>query len=307
MAEIVLKALRGENPLAYLAALGTLRTASLAWPGNEQCLSWGQIEGSWHPIIVHNNNNMGIEEWLDGLYHVLKTEERAFTIGKNLTLQCSDFRERAIEAQNMVQPVKRNYADFLVAFGSEAVESVANGKKTGLMADTALRTMSGAGHQHFLGFIRELAKVTSKENIYDSLFKVWSYSDPGPSLRWDPQDDRRYALRWKEPSGDPIKTVRGANMLAVEAMPLLPTVPCGVRLDTTGFTQRRHRNVIWSWPIWRGKLSMDVVRSLLALSELQRDVPDRKKLMAMGIVEIYRSERITQGKFRNFTMAVPAP
>jgi hypothetical protein len=305
MAEIILKALEGSNSLAYLAAIGTLRVATLAWPEKNVRLSWKNLDGGWRPCI-HNCIDMDIDVWLAGLYSVLNSgiNEPAFTISDDLNLSCLDFRVNALDAQNKAQPTDRNYADFIAAFGSESVELLKNGKKSGLMTDTALRTMSGAGNQHFLEFLRELTKVTNVKNISDSLFIGWSYSDTGLSLRWDPADDRRYALRWLRPSTDPVKTERGANRLAIEALPLLPSMPCRGRLETTGFTQRKRQNVSWTWPIWTSALNIDVVRSLLAMPELQRISPNRTTLYAMSIEEIYRSERITQGKFRNFTMAV---
>ncbi len=306
MAEIILKALEGGNPLAYLAAIGTLRVATLAWPEENVRLSWKNLDGGWRPCI-HNNTEMAVDVWLAGLYGVLNSgiNEPAFTISADLNLPCHEFRVVAQNAQTKAQPADRSYADFIAAFGSESVDSIINRKKTGLIADTALRTMSGAGHQHFLGFMQELTKVTDLKNIHDSLFNRWNYTDAGPSLRWDPADDRRYALRWQQPSNDPVRTVRGANRLAIEALPLLPTVPRGNELETTGFTQQKHKNVFWTWPIWTSALNIDVVRSLLALPELQRVSPNRKELQSMSIEEVYRSQRITQGKFRNFTMAVP--
>jgi hypothetical protein len=320
MTEMILTALEAGNPLAYLAALGTLRIAALAWPKHHSRLSWRKIEGRWRPCI-DSDKDINIDEWVAGLYVVLtkKDQHRAFQIAEGLktadqrsadvdlrTLQCFKFREIVLGAQNTAMSDNRSYADFLAAFGSEVVESLdKKGKKTGMIDNTAIR-LSGAGQQHFLGSMLEIARETTLENLYESLFKAWNYSDPGPSLRWDPVDDRRYALRWKQPSGDPVKTVRGANRLAMEALPLLPTSPCGGRLETTGFTRREHQNVAWSWPVWNCSLSLDVVRSLLALPELQRDVPDRRMLYAMKIEEVYRSERITQGKYRNFTMAVSA-
>lgn len=307
MGKIILTALEGGNPLAYLAALGTLRVATLSWPKNNLCLSWEKIEGGWRPC-VHNDENIDNNSFIEGLHGYLKSciNEPAFKISTDLNLSCSTFRDIAKVAQGKAKADDRNYADFIAAFGSESVESLKNGKRTGNIADTAFRTMSGAGHQHFVGFMLELCKVTEKENISDSLFKTWSYSDPGPSFRWDPIDDRRYALRWKQPSTDPVRTARGANRLAIEALPILPTAPFNGRLETTGFTQLKHQNVYWSWPIWTCALNMDVVRSLLALSELQQTNPDRKMLKVMGIEEVYRSERITEGKYRNFTPAVPA-
>jgi hypothetical protein len=65
--------------------------------------------------------------------------------------------------------------------------------------------MSGAGHQHLLGFMKQLVRLTTREQVGAALFAQLTSEDEGPSLRWDPQDDRRYALRWKEPSGDKIR------------------------------------------------------------------------------------------------------
>ena len=95
----------------------------------------------------------------------------------------------------------------------------------------------------------------------------------------------------------------GANRLAVEALPLLPTAPVGRRLDTTGFSRRDGR-IFFSWPIWTPPIDLDTLKSLLALSMLQDREPKHAQLEKMGVVEVYRSERITNGKYRNFTVAV---
>jgi hypothetical protein len=165
--------------------------------------------------------------------------------------------------------------------------------------------MSGAGHQHFLGFMRTLAAETTVEQLRGALFASWSYSDPPPSLRWDPMDDRRYALRWNEPSSDPIRTVRGANALAIQGLPLFSTQPRGGTLGTTGFSRVSRKGTFFTWPIWEDPLPLDVVRSLLALRELQAESPAPQRLRALGVVEVFRSQRITQGKYRNFTYGVP--
>lgn len=206
-----------------------------------------------------------------------------------------------IAARRCAAPANRAWADFLAAFGCESVTD-----DKGLIQDTSLRTMSGAGHQHFLGFMRTLISDTTSEELHAAMFLPWRYVDPRPSMRWDPADDRRYAMRWDDPSGDPIRTVRGANRLAIEALPLLPTMPVGADLATTGFSRLVDRGIYWSWPIWDRPVIVEVVRSLLAYDELQRQPPDRRQLSAMGVREIYRSRRITQGKYRNFTPSFPA-
>lgn len=331
MTELMLEGLDGGNPLAYLAALGALRTTALAWPLRKARLHWSNARGGWRPCLLLDGE-MNREDWLAAVDQSLrdKSGQTAFTLAddstafsvllstkprdgqtaltdaNDLTLPCIEYKPAASAAAITATTNDRRHADFLAAFGSEAVESEANGKKTGQISDTALRTMSGAGHQHFLGFMRELAGATEAGHLRRALFDTWDYTDPGPSMRWDPSDDRRYALRWQQPSGDPTKTVRGANRLAIEALPLLPTAPINGRLETTGFTQRKGRGVIWTWPIWAVPVSLDVTRSLVALPELQKETPDRRVLSAMGIAEIYRCQRITQGKYRNFTPAAPA-
>lgn len=307
MSEFILKGLDGGNPLAYLAALGTLRTTTLALPEKQVRMRWLNEEGGWRPGLIIEGD-IGVEDWLAALDKTLRNlgEQPAFTIANDLNLPCSEFRAAAMTAQGKAFAEDRSFADFVAAFGSEAIESLVNGKKTGIIADTAFRTMSGAGHQHFLGFMCELVKQTKVSHLRDALLDSWKYVDPGPSLRWDPADDRRYAQRWQEPSGDPLKTVRGANRLAIEALPLLPSAPVGGRLETTGFSHRRGSRAAWTWPVWTNDLGLDVVRSLLALPELQRSVPNRKILNLMGVEEVYRCQRITQGKYRNFSQAVPA-
>jgi hypothetical protein len=109
--------------------------------------------------------------------------------------------------------------------------------------------------------------------------------------------------RRDEPSGDPVRTVRGANRLAIAALPFFPVVPTA-RGDivTTGFMGRGSRGTFITWPIWTGWLSLDPVRSLLASGEFQdRSEESAEVLQARGISAIYRSQRVTLGKYRNFT------
>src|SRR5262249_44012370 len=45
--------LAGDNPLAFLASVGTLRTLSRIWPDRDVRMSW-QARGSWNPVIQVN-------------------------------------------------------------------------------------------------------------------------------------------------------------------------------------------------------------------------------------------------------------
>jgi hypothetical protein len=136
------------------------------------------------------------------------------------------------------------------------------------------------------------------------MFETWKYCDTGFSLRWDPEDDRRYALRWDNPSGDPARNVRGANRLAIEGIPMYPTIPTTNSLKTTGFEGNNASNTFWIWPVWKYPISIDVCRSLLAHAELQKNHPSIELFQSIGVSAIFKSQRITQGKFRNFTPSV---
>jgi len=325
MTDFLLQGLDGGNPLGFLAAIGTLRTASVAGTEGKPTLHWEQSEGGWRPLI-RLPEAAEEAEWLESLNRVLQSMEDhpAFALADNLNLPVESFRRAASEAQRKASAADRRYADFLAAFGNEATEAELNGKKTGIIADTAFRTMSGSGHQHFLGTMRTFARDTQIEHLHKALFQPWIYDDPleKHTMRWDPIDDVRYALRWRNPSGDPSRksegSVWGANRLAIEALPMFPTAPVGGRLETTGFQHKRREGVFWSWPIWSTPLTVDPLRSLLALREFsalgdtrstgtkedERSV--RNRLHAMGVEEVMRCQRITQGKFRNLSVPWPA-
>ena len=289
MREIELTGLDGSNLLAYLAALGTLRVLTFAEPDLCVQMRWAD-RGYWVPV-VHGTSADTPDEFLSLLAHRVCGEEsadEAWKIGKDLTLSCAEFGERTREAVAKAAHGQRVSADFLAAFGSDVYGS---GPKKELMSDTGFRTMSGAGHQHFLGFMHELAAGTGVEHLRRSLMAPWDYADGRPSLRWDAADFRPHALRAVDPSGDPIKTMRGANRLAIEALPLFPTAPQARRIRTTAFQEGDNGTEVW-WPIWTDALELGTVASLLAAGD-ERVRP--------GVAQVYRAARFTEGKYRNFS------
>lgn len=308
MSDLVLKGLDGANPLGFLAALGTLRTASLTWPKEPVRMGWGIYDSAWRPYLILETGQ-GEEEFLERLCEtlLLMKDHPVFGFADDLSLTAQLFRAEAETAQTQTTPADRCHADFIAAFGSDCITM----DNSDQIEDTALRTMGGAGHQHFLGTMRQLIADTDVNHLQKALFSTWLYDDPVEkhTMRWDPNDDIRYALQWQNPSGDRQRktggSMWGANRLAIEGLPLMSTIPKNRKLETVGFSQKKGAGVIWTWPIWEKAVSIDTTRSLLALYELQRKRPDRKKLLKMGIVELFRCQRLTQGKFRNFTPAVP--
>ncbi len=313
--EFHLAGLRGDNPMAVLAALGALRTSASAFGRDAVHMRWHSESDVWRPVLgIAGVDAMDETSFVNELHQRLQqgSGRQAFGIGDDLTLSPQAFRTVSQQAAIGSHADEREFVDFIAAFGCDGVELVENGKASGKMADTAFRTMSGAGHQHFLGFMRTLADDCKPEHLQRSLFAEWRYDDPLEShtMRWDPTDDVRYALRWRDSSGDPDRkrtgAMWGANRLAVEGLPMLPTVPVlHGQLATVGFTNTRETGAAWTWPIWDGWCSVDIVKSMLSLRSLQMTKPSRPDLEPLGVMEIFRCYRIRQGKYRNLTPGQP--
>lgn len=295
-----LNGLSGASPLAFLAAMGTFRLIAELFPESTARLYWIPVGGSWTAVLL-SSKEMEPEQLVKILHKHLtsRANSSAFTVADNLKMPASQFRVYATNAAfAWVNDSDSAWAEFAAAFGSDGVLD-----DDGMIEDTAFRTMSGAGHQHFLKFMNELAGDTSESQLTEALFGPWQYRDVGFSMRWDPEDDRRYALRWYNPSGDAARNVRGANRLAIEGLRLFPTMPSTSHLATTGYSGQKANNTFWSWPIWEMPISLDACRSLLAHVELTKPQPSSALCQAIGIAAILRSQRVTNGKFRNFTPA----
>ena len=312
MTRFDLDGIDAANPLGFLAAIGTLAAATRIWPTGAVRLGWETRLGGWRPVlaVASDVDRSELVEALDRSLRAM-SDHPAFSAPDNLSVPVETFSEWAKAAQGTARPSDRLYADLVAAFGSEAVQSTNSGKPNGNNADTAFRHI-GAGQQRFFACVRSLVQDTRDIHLAKTLFEPWRYDDPleKHSLRWDPNDDVRRALRWNDPSGDPERrrsgAMWGANRLAIEALPLFPTAPGGRGLETTGFLKDAGRPIRWTWPVWNGLLSIDAVRSVLALRELQVTVPNRVVLARLGIVEVFRVYRVMQDKYRNFSAAVPA-
>jgi hypothetical protein len=302
--ELTLPALHGSSLLGFLGALGAFRMLAILPEGSDVRMRWAPGGGSYCPVL-RLPSPAGPDVIVEKLHVALRglAGHYVITVDKDLKIPRGVFRKLAAKAaEDFLTHTDPTAASMVAAFGCDAV-----GNEDGTIEDTAFRTMSGAGHQHFLEFMNLLAKETTPEQLREALFGPWRYRDSSPTMRWDTEDDRRYALRWDEPSKDPVRTVRGANLLASAALPLFPVVPTSSStVGTTGFSGRGSRGTFITWPIWTGWLALDAVRSLLGLKELQGRSETSAKLLEMyGVAAVYRSQRITLGKYRNFTPAAP--
>jgi hypothetical protein len=295
MTKLVFRGLEGANPLAFLAALGTVRLCDSLW--SDVRLRWVR-DGGWRPEMA-GLSVKGEQEFCRMLHEQLNWAPLcAFgPLGKNLTVPPQLFREVVESVNDATAPQDRRAADFAAAFGSEALQD-----KNGRIQITALCFITGSGHQDFLGTANGLAASCGPDHLREALFGPWGYANDGLSLRWDPDDAKEYALRWRNPSIGGVSCVWGANRLAFEALPLFPTAPEGGWLRTTGF-QRRSRTEEFTWPIWPQFAGMDTIRSLLTLPQIQEDVPERGSLRAMGIDDVFRVQRVRIGQGANFKVS----
>lgn len=309
---LVLSGIDSGNPLGFLAALGTAILANSFCQKLRFC--WCIDKGTWRPALSGCGTDKArfIERLLDAMN---AASMKPFEIDDKMPFSVELFETSLKEALRTASPANRRVADFLAAFGSEIKPKIDPNSKERLFQDTRFRMLrSGDSKSRGLpAYARVIRSATSREALECTLFRPWDYQDEAKkrSLRWDPIEDKRYALRWRDPSESNLKdgpgTMIGANSLALEALQWYPTMYQSNHLATTGFHRNSNNEVWFTWPIWDRPISLDTVRSLLTLPDLHNTKPPRVQLARRGIIEIYRCQRIQQSKYySNFTSAQPA-
>ena len=299
--EYALSGLDGGNLLGFLAAIGTLKAVSDMAPSADWRLRWTNETGPWRPVLAGTTASERDDLVAELADYLGSTSNQALGIAKDLNIPAATFRKKAMEAQEAATAGDRRYSDYIAAFSCE--NAVARNKGQSIPRSFLSAT---AGRQQFLSTTLETVAVAGAEQLRRSLFEPWRRDDKKLGLRWDPAEYRPYALRWRNPSDEVATTEHGANRMAIEALPLLPTaIDRADRLQTTGFTQRRGYGTWISWPIWTVSINIDTVTSVLRLDETQRKTPRWDRLTPLGIVAVYRSRRFVDGKYPNFTAAVP--
>jgi len=223
-------------------------------------------------------------------------------LGANIDCDAGDFRDLVHPLLDSAGCRGREAVDMLAAFASDAsLHASPSKRKEGKLAATPLAFITGGGHQDFLGTIRKLLILVGPEKVESTVFEPWVYADEGLSMRWDPIEDRRYALMDRDPTAADNKprTVWMANLLAYRALALFPSAPRRFGLATAGWSKQKDGEA-FTWPLWAGPAGPDTIRSLLLLPELHQPAPDRSVLRARGIYAVFRSRRIKVGAGANF-------
>jgi hypothetical protein len=300
---LLLRGMDGANPLGFLAAVGTLVSATARWP--EARMSWDATSAGWRPRLLGCGTHE--ETFSADLHRSLSAASMdAFLLDDKLPFTATALAMGMRAAQLVASQGDRRTSDLLAALGCEMLTD-----KNGHFTDTRfcmVRSGDAAG-QGLCAYARMTRSALRPEDLQNALFGQWHYQDTGPRLRWDPIEDRDHALRWNDPS----KTTRddwpgimiGANSLALEALALFPVFACDGNALTTGLMRSRDRPFKFVWPIWSIPVGVDVVRSLVALPALRLDPVRRDRLTPMGIVDIFRSTRVQPSKYySNFTPGV---
>ena len=305
---LLLNGLDGSNPLGFLAAIGTAVATEVSqdvFP--EIRLGWEQTEGGWRPSLVGCGDDE--QEFSEKLSEALQdVSMTVFDVDNRMPFDAEKFSRKLRDVQCCSSILTdRRDADFLSSFGTELYPN----EKNGQFQDSKFRMVrSGDSAGQGLPFYaKEMRKKVGIDHIQRTLFHAWDYQDTGYSLRWDPIEDQRYALRWRcYPSKSRQGTMLAANSLAVEALQWFPTLLIGSQARTTGFQRLGRRETYFIWPIWTPMVGMETVRSLLALDDLCKDPPTPVHLLSREALRkfIAVSASNKTSTYSNFLAAIPA-
>lgn len=302
---LLLPGLDGTNPLGFMAALGVLRVLAIQKHGVK--MSWLLSGGTWRPKLFGVRvplQDLGVEIHAA----IRKLDQSVWSIDKELPFLASRLRHHASNSVASSERTNRMKADSIAALGAECCreKKKVKNEEIEIFKDTYLRLVRSGDNQHngLLSYAVRTIEVCTEEHIQRAVASDWLYRDKKLSFRWDPAEDRGYALQWGDPSDDGALTERGANCLALFGMACFPVIPVRRQAATTGFGLEAFKQSSLTWPIWRHPIRLSVVNSLLTLSTLQREQPDRAELDSLGVAAAHRCDRVmTSTYYANFTPA----
>jgi hypothetical protein len=209
-------------------------------------------------------------------------------LGDIIGVQPEVFRAKALAA--LAGPLTEEARLILECLPAQASDGCLENDR---LAPTPYSFGNGAGGQCLLKDFRTLAAGLTREEMSAALFSRTPLMKEATSLNWDPQDQRSYALQWRNPESEAKRVNVVANVLAFVGLALLPVMPGPRRIGAVGFGAGSSN---WTWPLWEPSLPLDVIRGLLADAELQGTSPDTAQLSARGIAAHCRTKRFSLNK-----------
>ncbi len=314
--KITFTGLDGANPLGYLAALGVLHVLTYAHKNKGIRMVWIAESGGWRPQI-HAKTRLSEDNIIETLQaravpldHMFspkllekapkhgpknKKGEASWADKLKFPLDCfRDYLAEAIANSSIENPIQ---AEWAAAWAGETCTR----ESSKALIVTRTRFDFTAGQQCFISMLHELRNTVTPEDIRSALFGPWRYSTSATSLRWDPLDEKRqYALQAFDPtnaSANPSLAEPGANFLAIEGLPFFSFAP-DRHASQPGFIGSGDKRC-FHWRIWESLLPLDVVRSVITLSDQSSDT-----FAPLGIRQILQSAIVMpSGRYRNFTPA----
>ncbi len=289
----LLRGLPGDNPLGFLAAVGT--QVALAEQDVGHRLHWtdGPIP---HPVISPARN-------LDEIAHAVCVVAAAWLDGPAL--------DKSIDPGLKLQPAEiREY----LRRGRDAGAS--GSLSTCLLAENSLDNNRRAkpsdlyftaGQQRFVSMARTILSEVTEEEIVDDMTRPWSYHSKRESLMWDSVDDRLHALSAADPtkSQNPKLTNPGAEALAVLGLSRYPCFASPQGTLTQGCSGTWKQG-LFVWPLWTAPATGRAVRSLLAQVGVHTETNSARRRVgwyrSWGLSRVMQSQirRSDQGGYGTF-------
>jgi hypothetical protein len=323
-----LEGLESDNLLAFLALLGLLRSLEAAdrqQPTSDKLYpraSWNLNSPPLRPVlcIARPISRKDVTEAAaNGLSILAASYDFGDHNREDLDYPRDEARTMLAATARAATALARDPADLLAALMSDVAVKEDKNPDAAPITPTPLCLLFGQGHQHFLERLSKIpteaappsrgrgkAAVTlsATECLADALFAPWRREDPTVSFRWDPEEDVRYALMAGDPTDSAYKggTQHGANRLAAVGLAALTLIP-----ETRG--GRIRPSVIggfsgpggfsFAWPIWKEPATLSAIRVLLSHPDLRKS----GRLIYLGVDHVLIANRISVGKFMNFTRA----
>ena len=318
-----LNGLEPDNLLAFLALLGLL--SSLEADDRKRAehekihprSKWDIDCLPVRPVLVLAQE-LSIEEVLVRATNGIEALATAHEFGSRMDLNYTreECRELLTNAARSATREGRHRVDVLAALTSDS--AIKDGKEK-VVDPTPLCLLFGQGHQHFLERLADVPRTVAPpprgrgkraiplsaiDCLREALLEPWHRVDPTPSFRWDPEEDIRYALMAGDPTDSAYKsgTQHGANRLAAIGLGVLTLVPetrAGRVRPTIIGGASSARGFSLAWPIWREPATLAAIRALLGHPKLR----EPGALAHLGVVDVVVAQRISVGKFMNFTRA----
>lgn len=287
MTGVALTAIRGDNPMGFLAALGALSLATDVL-GRGAALRWEPSGPSWTPML----DGPGVATEDDIIELIETAHERRdleSELGWSADLMKLDRQTVRSLLEERLRADRRREAEFVAACVAELPP---RRNSPDLVRYTPFRMIPRVGRSRFLAAALAESRAGTAR-LRDCLFGSWTYSKGVNALRWDPGARiQARALMAEAPSIAGTLGVSCATLLAVRGLGFFPLVTTSRDAVPPGLT-RKNRLI---WPVWKDGLSEAAVRVLLAARWLHgSDEESERHLEAHGVTTRYVAPRVRLG------------